>query len=81
MTTGKTVARRKLSLLDLATKLINVSKACKIIGYARHRDARLVYQLARVHTLMLRPDEPLIHPFPQSHGIRRIKIDLRRKRR
>ena len=29
MTTDKKVARRKLSLLDLASELNNVSKACK----------------------------------------------------
>lgn len=35
MTTGKKVARRKLSLLELATELGNVSKACKIITSVR----------------------------------------------
>ena len=35
MTTGKKVARRKLSLLELALELDNVSKACKIMGYSR----------------------------------------------
>ena len=28
------VARRKLSLLELASDLENISKACKIIGYS-----------------------------------------------
>lgn len=37
MTTGKKVARRKLSLLELATELGNVSKACKIMGYSRQQ--------------------------------------------
>lgn len=31
------VARRKLSLLELAEELGNVSKACKIIGYSRQQ--------------------------------------------
>jgi transposase InsO family protein len=35
MTTRNKVARRKLSLLELATELGNVSKACKIMGYSR----------------------------------------------
>lgn len=39
MTTNNTVehkaARRKLNLLELASELENVSKACKIIGYSR----------------------------------------------
>ncbi len=35
MTTNEKVARRKLSLLELAKELNNVSKACKLIGYSR----------------------------------------------
>ncbi len=31
------VARRKLSLLQLAQELGNVSKACKIVGYSRQQ--------------------------------------------
>lgn len=37
MTTEKKVARRKLSLLDLASELGNVSKACRIVGYSRQQ--------------------------------------------
>lgn len=37
MTTGEKVARRKLTLLDLANDLGNVSKACKIVGYSRQQ--------------------------------------------
>lgn len=37
MTTEKKVARRKLSLLDLAHELGNVSRACKIMGYSRQQ--------------------------------------------
>jgi molybdenum-dependent DNA-binding transcriptional regulator ModE len=37
MTTKKKVARRKLSLLELATELGNVSKACKVMGYSRQQ--------------------------------------------
>ena len=35
MTTKDKVARRKLSTLELASKLNNVSKACRIMGYSR----------------------------------------------
>jgi transposase InsO family protein len=35
MTSEKKVARRKLSLLELASDLDNVSKACKLMGYSR----------------------------------------------
>jgi transposase InsO family protein len=37
MTTEEKIARRKLSLLDLANDLGNVSKACKMIGYSRQQ--------------------------------------------
>lgn len=37
MTTKDKVARRKLSLLQLASELDNVSRACKIMGYSRQQ--------------------------------------------
>jgi hypothetical protein len=37
MTTEENVARRKLSLLELAKDLQNVSKACKVMGYSRQQ--------------------------------------------
>ena len=37
MTTKRKVARRKLSLLELASDLGNVSKACRIMGYSRQQ--------------------------------------------
>ncbi len=37
MTTEKKVARRKLSLLELATDMGNVSKACRVMGYSRQQ--------------------------------------------
>ncbi len=37
MTTTDKVARRKLSLLQLASELENVSRACKIMGYSRQQ--------------------------------------------
>lgn len=37
MTTETKIARRKLSLLQLAAELSNVSKACKIMGYSRQQ--------------------------------------------
>ena len=33
MTTKDKIARRKLSLLELARELSNVSRACKVMGY------------------------------------------------
>jgi hypothetical protein len=40
MTTDKKVARRKLSLLELASDLSNVSKACRVMGYSRQQFMR-----------------------------------------
>ncbi|MDX2143064.1 MAG: IS481 family transposase [Rhodospirillaceae bacterium] len=37
MTTNDKIARRKLSLLELASDLNNVSRACKVIGYSRQQ--------------------------------------------
>jgi len=37
MTTAEKVSRRKLSLLDLAADLSNVSRACKLMGYSRQQ--------------------------------------------
>jgi transposase InsO family protein len=37
MTTEAKVARRKLSLLELAAEMSNVSKACKLMGYSRQQ--------------------------------------------
>lgn len=37
MTTKNKVARRKLSLLELAAELNNVSKACQVMGYSRQQ--------------------------------------------
>ena len=37
MTTDKKVARRKLSLLELASDLGNVSRACRVMSYSRQQ--------------------------------------------
>ena len=37
MTTEKKIARRKLSLLELAAELGNVSKACRVMGYSHQQ--------------------------------------------
>lgn len=37
MTTEQKVARRKFSLLELASELDNVSKACQVMGYSRQQ--------------------------------------------
>ena len=42
MTTKDKVARRKLSLLELAAEMSNVSKACRIMGYSRQQFYEIV---------------------------------------
>lgn len=46
MTTVEKVARRKLSLLELASEMQNVSKACRLMGYSRQQfyEIRRSYQ-------------------------------------
>jgi hypothetical protein len=57
MTTGKKVARGKLSLRELTTELGNVSKACKIMGYSRQQ----FFQFP--HTAPMSPfDDHLMEP-------------------
>jgi transposase InsO family protein len=47
MTTIEKLARRKLSLLELASELANVSKACRVMGYSRQQfyEIRRQYQV------------------------------------
>ena len=52
MTTDQRIARRKLSLLELAQDLGNVSRACKLVGYSRQQfyEIRRNYQTVPVHS-------------------------------
>ncbi len=43
MTTEQKVARRKLSLLELARELSNVSRVCKVMGYSHQQ----LYEIRR----------------------------------
>ena len=49
MTTHQRIARRKLSLLEFAQDLGNVSRACKLVGYSRQQfhEIRRNYQTLR----------------------------------
>ena len=65
MTTEKKVARRKLSLLELASELSNVSKACKIMGYSRQQfyEIRRNFQLYGAEGLLDKlPGAKVPHP-------------------
>ena len=80
MTAGKKVARRKLGLLELATGLNNVSKACQATGYSRQQfyEIRRNFQTYGADGLLDRPGAKLpltavhlldndIQPFFEEH--------------
>lgn len=69
MTTGKKVARRKLSLLDLATELGNVSKPCKIMGYSRQQ----FYEIRR--NFQTYGSEGLLDQLPGPKGPHPNRVD------
>jgi transposase InsO family protein len=65
MTTEQKVARRKMSLLELAQELGNVSKACRVMGYSRQQfyEIRRNFQLYGAEGLLDRlPGPKTPHP-------------------
>ena len=78
MTTKDKVARRKLSLLQLAQELDNVSKACKIIGYSRQQfyEIRRNYQTYGAQDLVDRlPGPKGPHPNRVAKEIEKAILD------
>lgn len=69
MTTRKKVARRKLSLLELATELGNVSKACNIMGYSRQQ----FYEIRR--NFQTFGSEGLLDRLPGARGPHPNRVD------
>lgn len=69
MTTEAKVARRKLSLLELAADLSNVSKACKIMGYSRQQ----FYEIRRNYQTF--GAEGLIDRLPGPKGPHPNRVD------
>ncbi len=69
MTTEKKVARRKLSVLELASELSNVSKACKIMGYSRQQ----FYEIRR--NFQLYGAEGLLDKLPGARGPHPNRVD------
>lgn len=62
MTTKDKIARRKLSLLELANDLQNVSQACKVMGYSRQQ----FYEIRRNFQTFV--SEGLIDKLPGARG-------------
>ena len=69
MTTEKKVARRKLSLLELASEMGNVSKACKVMGYSRQQ----FYEIRR--NFQTYGAEGLIDRLPGARGPHPNRVD------
>jgi transposase InsO family protein len=78
MTTETKIARRKLSLLQLAAELSNVSKACKIMGYSRQQfyEIRRNYQIYGADGLIDRlPGPKGPHPNRVDKAIEKAILD------
>ena len=74
-TTTDKIARRKLSLLELASELDNVSKACKVMGYSRQQ----FYEIRR--NFQTYGSEGLIDRLPGPRGPHPTASRPRSKRR
>ncbi len=78
MTTGNKIARRKLSMLELAGELGNVSRACKIMGYSRQQfyEIRRNFQTYGADGLLDRlPGARGPHPNRVSEAIEQAVLD------
>jgi transposase InsO family protein len=69
MTTKAKLARRKLSLLELAADLSNVSKACKVMGFSRQQ----FYEIRRNYQTY--GAEGLIDRMPGARGPHPNRVD------
>ena len=78
MTTESKVARRKRSLLQLATDLQNVSRACRLMGYSRQQfyEIRRNYQTFGAEGLIDRlPGAKGPHPNRVSESVEKTILD------
>ena len=69
MTTDHKIARRKLSLLELAQEMNNVSKACKLMGYSRQQ----FYEIRRNYQTY--GSQGLIDRLPGAKGPHPNRVD------
>ena len=78
MTTDKRIARQKLSLLQLANDLSNVSRACKALGYSRQQfyEIRRNFQTYGAEGLLVRmPGAKGPHPNRVAQEIETAILD------
>ena len=78
MTTEKKIARRKLSLLQIASEMENISKACRIMGYSRQQfyEIRRNYQVHGAEGLLDRlPGAKSPHPNRVDKEVEKAILD------
>ena len=78
MTTEEKVVRRKLSMLELAQELNNVSKACKVMGYSRQQfyEIKRNYQIHGIEGLIDKiPGAKDPHPNRVSEEVEKAILD------
>ena len=74
MTTKDKIVRRKLSLLELAQELSNVSRACNVMGYSRQQFYEIRRNFQKTSS-RLESLKNLAAPDPRSfHQIFPVKI-------
>ena len=78
MTAKEKVAQRKLSMLQLAEELGNVSKACKIMGYSRSQfyEIKRAFQTGGLEALLDKPPIPGSVPHKVAEEIEKKVLDL-----
>ncbi len=78
MTAKEKVAQRKLSMLQLAEELGNVSRACKIMGYSRSQfyEIKRAFQTGGLEALLDRPPIPVTTPNKVAEEIEAKVIEL-----
>ena len=80
MTANEKVAHRKLSMLQLAQELGNVSKACKVMGYSRSQfyEIKRAFQTGGLEALLDKPPVPgsTPHKVPEETEKKVIEISI-----
>jgi transposase InsO family protein len=81
MTAEQKVAHRKLSLLELAVKLKNVSEACRLMRYSRSQfyEIKRSFQLYGFEGLMDRPPVPKTFPTKIAAEVEQRVVELSMK--
>ena len=78
MTANEKVARRKLSMLELAQELRSVSEACRLMGYSRSQfyEIKRAFQTGGLEALLDRPPVPGSTPHKVPDELEKEIIEL-----